>query len=297
MNSGEEFELCKSYFKDLEETKHLSLNDKKDLHTRINDENHDRDLLVKKNLNLVIKIAKTFQGKGMELIDLIQEGNLALVKAAETFDAGKDYSFSTYATTIITRELIKAVRDEGKTIRIPQYMYDYIANFNSATNYLQNKLNREPVIEEVAEYLKISISNATLIYNAQLEMLSLNSIVDEENDIEQIDLIKGEEYVDSVVLSKMMYLDVEKIFNMGHLTEKEIFVLTKHLGLDDKKPISLDEISRILGCSRETNRRCEIKALKKLRENIDWDSLCDYQTETGKILKKIGRNFYLVDGD
>lgn len=296
MNGNKEFGLCKSYLEDLEGIHDLSSDEERELAVRIqNGDSLAKDLLVTHNLKLVIKIAKDFQSRGMELIDLIQEGNIALIKAAETFDVSKGYCFSTYATAVITRRLIIAVRDKSRLVRLPTYMYDYIIKFNQAVSYLENKLSREPKINEIADYLHISIDNAILINNVQLETASLNHTVDDKEEVEEVDLLEDDEKVDKIVISKMMKLDINKILADAKLTEEETVILVRYYGLDGKTAITYEEAGRAFGGSREWARKKAIKALRKIRNNINWDTLCDYELETGKILKKIGNQFFIVE--
>ena len=280
--------IYKLYFKDMGAFSCLSNDEEVELGKRIaNGDLSARQELIEKNLKLVVSIAKTFQTSEMELIDLIQEGNIGLIKAVDTFDVSKGYKFSTYATSVITRSIIAAIKEKSKSIRLPGHIYKIISSYKEIESKLQNKLNRAPSIEEIAKEMKITVKEASFLYSLQLEYASLNHKVEDEHGDELIDFVAGEDCVEEMVVSKMMKFDLGGISFGDVVTPRDLNILKMHYGIGYERALSLEEIGKILGISKEGVRQREAKALRKIRKLVRGKSIYDYDYDSEKTLKKV----------
>ena len=280
--------IYKLYFKDMGAFSCLSNDEEVELGKRItNGDLNARQQLIEKNLKLVVSIAKTFQTSEMELIDLIQEGNIGLIKAADTFDVTKGYKFSTYATSVITRSIIAAIKEKSKSIRLPGHIYKIISSYKEIESKLQNKLNRVPSIEEIAKAMKIDVKEASFLYSLQLDYASLNNKVDDEHGDELIDFVAGEDCVEDMVISKMMKFDFVGIDFSSVVKPQEFEILKMHYGIGYDRAYTLEEIGKILRISKEGVRQKEAKALRKIRKLVRGKSIHDYDYDSDKVFQKV----------
>ena len=228
-------------------------------------EEEARRRLAEANLRLVVAVAKRFRGKGVELQDLIQEGNLGLMKAAERFDPERGCRFSTYATWWIRQYVMRCIANQGRAIRIPVHLFDAISKMNRCTLTLRNQLCREPTDEEIAEELGTTAERVRYLRMVLLEPLSLNAECGEDEEYTLLDLVASETAEDPETLT-FNELRRERIQTaLNTLTPREKLVITMRFGLDDGRPKTLEEVGCSFGLTRERIRQIEGKAIRKLR--------------------------------
>ena len=268
------------YLKEIGQIKLLTMEEELELADRILEGDPEaKNILAEANLRLVVSIAKRYVGRGMLFLDLIQEGNIGLMKAVEKFDVSKGYKFSTYATWWIRQAITRAIADQARTIRVPVHMVETINKLARIQRQLTLELNREPSDEELAKKMNMSVDKIRDIYKISQEPVSLETPIGEEDDSHLGDFIKDERNMspEEYATNEMLKDEISEV--LLTLTEREEKVIRLRFGLEDGKSRTLEEVGQMFGVTRERIRQIEAKALRKLRHPSRSRKLKDYMGE------------------
>ena len=265
------------YLKEIGKIPLLSTDEEIELAKRMeNGDEEARKRLAEANLRLVVSIAKRYVGRGMQFLDLIQEGNLGLIKAVEKFDYRKGYKFSTYATWWIRQAITRAIADQARTIRIPVHMVETINRLIRASRQMVQELGREPTPEELARKLDMPVERVREIKKISQDPVSLETPIGEEEDSHLGDFIQDDNVMVPADQAAFTLLHEQLMESLETLSEREQQVLRLRFGLDDGRPRTLEEVGRVFHVTRERIRQIEAKALRKLRHPSRSKKLKDY---------------------
>lgn len=265
------------YLKEIGKVPLLSAEEEIELAKRMeNGDQAAKKRLAEANLRLVVSIAKRYVGRGMLFLDLIQEGNLGLIKAVEKFDYTKGYKFSTYATWWIRQAITRAIADQARTIRIPVHMVETINKLIRVSRQLLQELGREPTPEEIAEEMNMPVERVREILKISQEPVSLETPIGEEEDSHLGDFIQDDNVPVPADAAAFTLLKEQLVEVLSTLTEREQKVLRLRFGLDDGRARTLEEVGKEFSVTRERIRQIEAKALRKLRHPSRSRKLKDY---------------------
>ena len=275
-------DILQMYLKDIGRTKLLKKGEEQELGKTIMEGDEAQALKAKKklvqaNLRLVVSIAKKYTGQGVLFMDLVQEGSLGLIKAANRFDYTKGFKFSTYATWWIRQTIVRAVANNSKVIRVPVHMTDKIRLVKKAIFELSYKTGKEPSVEEIAQKLKMPVKQVVTALNTiKLEPVSLDTPIAENLSLEDYISDNNSSSPENNTQNTMLKTHIDKVLNK--LNQKERKIITGRFGIDGTKPKTLEELGRDMGFSKERIRQIEGIALKKLRDCNNIKHLKDYLT-------------------
>ena len=275
-------DTVKMYLKEIGNVELLTQDQEKELAERIaQGDKEAKDELTRANLRLVVSIAKHYVGRGLQFLDLIQEGNLGLIKAVEKFDYSKGFKFSTYATWWIRQAITRAIADQARTIRIPVHMVETINKITRTQRELVQKLGREPNAQEISDAMdpasRISPERIREIQKIALSPVSLETPIGEEDDSHLGDFIEDKDATSPSEYATKSLLKEELYSVMKDLTDREERVLRLRYGLDDGRPRTLEEVGKEFGVTRERIRQIEAKAIRKLRHPSRSKRFGDYK--------------------
>ncbi len=267
----------KVYLKEIGRIPLLTAEEEIELAIKISeDDEKAKKRLAEANLRLVVSIAKRYVGRGMQFLDLIQEGNLGLIKAVDKFDYTKGFKFSTYATWWIRQAITRAIADQARTIRIPVHMVETINKVKKAKTQLLHMSGHEPTPEEISEYLEMPVDKVREILRVAQDPVSLETPIGEDEDSHLGDFIPDDEALAPADAASMSILKEQLAEVLKTLTPREEKVLSLRFGLDDGNPKTLEEVGKEFNVTRERIRQIEAKALRKLRHPSRSKKLKDF---------------------
>ena len=272
-------EPIKMYLREIGQIPLLSYEEEIDYAQRVlNGEEEAKQKLIESNLRLVVSIAKKHTNRGLKMLDLIQEGNMGLMKAVEKFEYEKGFKFSTYATWWIRQAITRAIADQGRTIRIPVHMIETINKIKKESRIILQETGKEPTAEELAEKLELPVEKVKSILEMNQDPISLETPVGSEEDSELGDFVEDDKFANPYDATTRILLKEQLDEVLKTLNEREEMVLRYRYGLDDGSQKTLEEVGKIFNVTRERIRQIEVKALRKLRHPSRRKKLEDYRS-------------------
>ena len=272
-------EPIKMYLREIGQIPLLSYEEEIDYAQRVLDgEEEAKQKLIESNLRLVVSIAKKHTNRGLKMLDLIQEGNMGLMKAVEKFEYEKGFKFSTYATWWIRQAITRAIADQGRTIRIPVHMIETINKIKKESRIILQETGKEPTAEELADKLELPVEKVKSILEMNQDPISLETPVGSEEDSELGDFVEDDKFANPYDATTRILLKEQLDGVLKTLNEREEMVLRYRYGLDDGSQKTLEEVGKIFNVTRERIRQIEVKALRKLRHPSRRKKLEDYRS-------------------
>ena len=272
-------EPIKMYLREIGQIPLLSYEEEIDYAQRVlNGEEEAKQKLIESNLRLVVSIAKKHTNRGLKMLDLIQEGNMGLMKAVEKFEYEKGFKFSTYATWWIRQAITRAIADQGRTIRIPVHMIETINKIKKESRIILQETGKEPTAEELAKKLELPVEKVKTILEMNQDPISLETPVGSEEDSELGDFVEDDKFANPYDATTRVLLKEQLDEVLKTLNDREEMVLRYRYGLDDGSQKTLEEVGKIFNVTRERIRQIEVKALRKLRHPSRRKKLEDYRS-------------------
>ena len=274
-------DAIKLYLKEIQKSKLLTAEEERELAGRIAEgDSRARERMIESNLRLVVKIAKRYMNRGLPFLDLIEEGNMGLIKAVEKFKVSKGCRFSTYATWWVRQSIERALVNQSRTIRLPVHVADDINKFVKVSRELVQRLKRDPTVEEIAEAIGVDIAYVRRMMILLKKTYSIEHPMGDNNDYSLIDTIEDKNQVDPETIIEDFDRFNHVLNWMDELSESEREILALRFGLDDREPQTLDTIGQKFGVTRERIRQIEAKSLAKLRKTLEERVLRDELKES-----------------
>lgn len=274
MQAGDTVQM---YLKEIGRVELLTAEEEIELAERIKQGDEEaRRKMVEANLRLVVSIARRYVGRNVLLLDLIQEGNMGLMRAIDKFDPSKGFKFSTYATWWIRQAITRAIADQGRTIRVPVHMVERINKQRQVSRSLLQDMGREPTPEEIADFMGVSVDQVEQTMKAAHEPISLETPIGDETNSNLSDFIQDKESIAPAEAAASQILKEQMNDVLDMLTDREERVLRLRFGLDDGRARTLEEIGNKLGVTRERIRQIQLQAIRKLRHSNHSEHLRDY---------------------
>ena len=285
------------YLKEIGEIPILSPDEEKELAKKmISGDEKAREIFIKRNLKLVVSIAKKYQNKGLDMLDLIQEGNIGLMTAVSKFDVNKNVKFSTYATWWIRQAITRGITDKGRNIRIPVHINEDLIKIRKHTYLFEARENRKPSIAELSQEMKISESRITEALKYQNDTISTNALIGEKDDAELGDLVpSNDDPLEDVIYLKDLKEKIDEIFESAKLTDKEKDVIILRFGLDNLGCRTLEEVGKKHNVTRERIRQIEAKALRKLKKSQYVKGFNPKEEEISSFIDNSFRNHFTIN--
>ena len=272
-------EPIKMYLREIGQIPLLNYEEEIELAQKVLEGDDDaKQKLIESNLRLVVSIAKKHTNRGLKMLDLIQEGNMGLMKAVEKFEYEKGFKFSTYATWWIRQAITRAIADQGRTIRIPVHMIETIKKIKKESRIILQETGKEPTAEELSKKLELPVDKVKAILEMNQDPISLETPVGSEEDSELGDFVEDDKFLNPYDATTRVLLKEQLDEVLKTLNEREEMVLRYRYGLDDGSPKTLEEVGKIFNVTRERIRQIEVKALRKLRHPSRRKKLEDYRS-------------------
>lgn len=277
----------KTYLQEIDRRPLLSLEEERKLAQRMSQgDSYARKIFIESNLKLVVSIAKKYMNRGLPFLDLIQEGNLGLMKAVDKYDVSREIKFSTCATWWIRQAITRALAKKGRNIKVSVNMYEKINAYKKTMINLEKSLNRQPTINEMANEMELSIPKVKQLQKLQSDTISLNILIDDDTELENFIPASVKTPEDVAIVSTMQH-QVRKLLEDCNLKPREIEVLMLRFGFNDRAPMEYEEIGKKFDMSREWARRIELKALMQIRKSKHIKAFADYMQNPDKALENI----------
>ena len=272
-------EPIKMYLREIGQIPLLNYEEEIELAQKVLEGDDDaKQKLIESNLRLVVSIAKKHTNRGLKMLDLIQEGNMGLMKAVEKFEYEKGFKFSTYATWWIRQAITRAIADQGRTIRIPVHMIETINKIKKESRIILQETGKEPTAEELSKKLELPVDKVKAILEMNQDPISLETPVGSEEDSELGDFVEDDKFLNPYDATTRVLLKEQLDEVLKTLNEREEMVLRYRYGLDDGSPKTLEEVGKIFNVTRERKKKIEVKALRKLRQKKKKKKLEDYRS-------------------